>query len=259
MKNTYSIKIEPHLSFDEMWNYILSKGGIPLYSITDENNDEMIIYEAKVVLPMSEKFNLPSIDWDQQWSQSPYYKGNKIEFDMKEFGASVSIPITLYPGEGFGDLSHPTTQLMLELIAKEDVSAYPQVVDAGCGSGILSIILAKMKAKEVVGFDIDPHAITHSNKNKRLNHIKQNLHFYVNADLPPKFLKENNLFIINMIFSEQIMVLEEYIGKPKTIISSGILVEEQGEYIKFMKKFGLTPIKQLTRGIWTSFKLTINI
>ncbi|MCB1149846.1 MAG: 50S ribosomal protein L11 methyltransferase, partial [Chlamydiia bacterium] len=99
------------------------------------------------------------IDWTAQWTDhSPGYHDGV---------SSVTLPtgktISLKPGGGFGDFSHPTTKLMLELMAPY-VSG-KTCVDVGCGSGILTVAALAMGAKEVWAIDIDPLALAHTREN----------------------------------------------------------------------------------------------
>ena len=68
------------------------------------------------------------------------------------------MPVILDPGMAFGTGLHPSTQLCL--MAMEDVVQPGQrVLDAGCGSGILSIAAVRLGAARVDAFDIDPIAV----------------------------------------------------------------------------------------------------
>ncbi len=69
---------------------------------------------------------------------------------------------------------HPTTRLCLELLAGnigvEEGGSPPQnVLDAGCGSGILALAAVKMGARRAVGFDIDPRSVQVSRENAERN------------------------------------------------------------------------------------------
>ena len=70
----------------------------------------------------------------------------------------------------FGTGLHPSTQLCL--MAMEDVVRPGQrVLDAGCGSGILSIAAARLGATQVDAFDIDPIAVRATEENAALNDL----------------------------------------------------------------------------------------
>jgi ribosomal protein L11 methyltransferase len=78
------------------------------------------------------------------------------------------LPIILDPGMAFGTGLHPSTQLCL-LAMEEVVKPGQRVLDAGCGSGILSIAAARLAAASVDAFDIDPIAVRATEENAGLN------------------------------------------------------------------------------------------
>jgi ribosomal protein L11 methyltransferase len=81
------------------------------------------------------------------------------------------LALRLAPGPGFGDGSHPTTQLCLQAIAAlaPRGAARPwRLLDFGSGSGILSIAGARLGAA-VEAVEIDPRAIAHAAQNLRAN------------------------------------------------------------------------------------------
>src|SRR5690606_15144018 len=99
-------------------------------------------------------------DWTEAWKK--YYKpiklGEKIvikptweEYEKKE----GEIVIEIDPGMAFGTGTHETTMLCSEALEKY-VDENSFVYDVGCGSGILSIVSAKLGAKKVIGVDLDP-------------------------------------------------------------------------------------------------------
>jgi len=76
--------------------------------------------------------------------------------------------ILIEPGSGFGTGTHPTTQLCLKWIEKHLVKGN-NILDYGCGSGILSIASHKLGAKTVLGIDNDHQALRNAERNKSLN------------------------------------------------------------------------------------------
>ncbi|AVZ80120.1 50S ribosomal protein L11 methyltransferase [Zoogloeaceae bacteirum Par-f-2] len=85
-----------------------------------------------------------------------------------------AINIALDPGMAFGTGSHPTTRLCLQWLC-EAVRAGDQVLDYGCGSGILGIAAAKLGAAEVLGIDIDDKALQAAQDNAQRNRVSLRL------------------------------------------------------------------------------------
>ncbi|MDR1227629.1 MAG: 50S ribosomal protein L11 methyltransferase [Azoarcus sp.] len=81
-----------------------------------------------------------------------------------------AINIRLDPGMAFGTGSHPTTRLCLEWL-HENVRPGCTVLDYGCGSGILGIAAARLGAREVLGVDIDEHALVSTLDNASRNDV----------------------------------------------------------------------------------------
>lgn len=79
-----------------------------------------------------------------------------------------ALVLQLDPGFAFGTGSHSTTRLCMEWL-----EAHPpvglRVLDYGCGSGILAMVAKKLGAREVIGIDIDPHAIQAARENTARN------------------------------------------------------------------------------------------
>ena len=77
------------------------------------------------------------------------------------------IPLYLDPGLAFGTGQHPTTRLCLGRL--EELPPGLRLIDAGCGSGILSIGAALLGASEVLAFDVDNNAVKATLQNSLLN------------------------------------------------------------------------------------------
>ena len=78
--------------------------------------------------------------------------------------------VRLEPGLAFGSGSHPTTRLCLERLAAAPPAGM-DVIDYGCGSGILAVVAAALGARRVVALDIDPQALRATTENARINGV----------------------------------------------------------------------------------------
>ncbi|MCQ4164231.1 50S ribosomal protein L11 methyltransferase [Tahibacter harae] len=85
-----------------------------------------------------------------------------------------SVIVRLDPGLAFGTGTHPTTALCLEWLDGIDLRGR-QVLDYGCGSGVLAIAALKLGAAHVIGVDLDPQAIEASRDNAERNGVAAGL------------------------------------------------------------------------------------
>jgi len=81
-----------------------------------------------------------------------------------------ALNLRIDPGLAFGTGSHPTTHLCLRWLAERPPRG-AQVLDYGCGSGILAITAAKLGAATVTGVDVDAQAIAVSRANAEANGV----------------------------------------------------------------------------------------
>jgi len=120
--------------------------------------------------------SIPEQDWGENWKR--FFKPIQVtpKFVVKPPWSRVrlridQIPIEITPGMAFGTGTHATTilsiQALEERIKKRDLS----ILDVGTGSGILSIVAAKLGAKEVWGIDIDRGAVENARENVEKNHV----------------------------------------------------------------------------------------
>jgi ribosomal protein L11 methyltransferase len=82
-----------------------------------------------------------------------------------------AINVALDPGAAFGTGSHPTTRLCLGWLERH-VRPGDQVLDYGCGSGILGIAALMLGAGRATGVDVDPLALEAARYNSQRNHVQ---------------------------------------------------------------------------------------
>lgn len=115
-------------------------------------------------------------DWINNWKQ--FFKPFRIDdtivikptWEQLTDFKDTDLIIEIDPGTSFGTGSHETTKLCIVSI-KKYIKPEAVILDAGSGSGILSIIAKKLGAKEVLGIDIDPIATSSAIENAIVNKI----------------------------------------------------------------------------------------
>ena len=101
-------------------------------------------------------------DWENNWKQyyQPLAIGEKLLVVpqwLNPENEEGRIPVILDPGMIFGTGAHASTQMCMRALEKV-IRGGEEILDVGCGSGILSITALLLGAKTAVGVDIDPKA-----------------------------------------------------------------------------------------------------
>ncbi len=137
-----------------------------------------------------------------------------------------AVNLRLDPGLAFGTGSHPTTRLCLQWL-----DAYlpdgAQVLDYGCGSGILTVAALKLGAASAAGVDIDEQALKSSRDNAAQNNVQAA--FYLPDRLPER---QFDVVLANILANPLRMLGGMLAGRTKTgghIVLSGILAEQAAE------------------------------
>ncbi len=112
-------------------------------------------------------------DWLHKWEE--YYvpfglaEGVIVKPVWREYDPNPGeLVIEIDPGLAFGTGTSPTTYLAARLL-KEYLKAGDEVLDIGCGTGILSVMAEKLGAASVLAMDLDPEAVASTQKNAKLN------------------------------------------------------------------------------------------
>lgn len=210
--------------------------------------------EPTTLLPKQKK--TLEIDWHAQWQGVGWTERNgHFEVDLQPILGLNAGFVKMLPGAGFGDLSHATTTLTLQMMAPH--LAGKTLVDIGCGSGILSIAAAHLGMRKGIGIDIDPLAVQHATANAKLNGFDASLSFYLPTETP--LLSEpasSLLFVMNMIYTEQQVAwesLQHLHRKGVNCITSGILVEHDEHYLAICHRLGWRLVSTLEKNGWLAF------
>lgn len=171
--------------------------------------------------------------WERVWLENfqPIKFGDNFwicstEHDIPEPNATL---LRLDPGLAFGTGTHPTTALCLDWLASHQLKDL-NIIDFGCGSGILAIAGLLLGAKSAIGIDIDPQALTATLSNAEQNNVLDKIQVYDAQQYPRK----PQAIVIANILAEPLVSLSDEISalvKPGGhLLLSGIL-SEQAEHV----------------------------
>ncbi len=195
-------------------------------------------------------------EWKDRWKE--YFKPARITDDIvikptwEEYEAAAGdTVIELDPGMAFGTGTHPTTVMCVKYLERYIVSG-ADVLDIGCGSGILSIVSALCGAGSVRGVDIDPNAVEASIENARLNGLEDSIEI-LQGDITVGFDFEADVIAANLMADLIIMLSRDiaaHLRRGGIFISSGILTEKRREVIEAIEASGFEIADVMKDGEW---------
>ena len=126
---------------------------------------------------------IPATNWNAVWESqfNPIVVDNQctIKASFHEGLKRTRFNITIDPKMAFGTGHHQTTYMMCRALLQNEESVRGKVVmDMGCGTAVLAILAAKMKASKVFGIDIDAVAAISAYDNARLNRVGTRIETY---------------------------------------------------------------------------------
>lgn len=207
-------------------------------------------------------------DWINNWKEffKPFRVADDIVIkptweELEEVNPE-DIVIEIDPGTAFGTGSHETTKLCIQALRKY-ITPTTELLDVGCGSGILSIIGLKLGAKHAIGTDIDPNALTATLENVEVNHIKEE-QFSVLAGniMEDKAMQEKigmkkyDIVVANILADVIIPLsgmIQQHMKEDGVFISSGIIDMKKEEVKKALLTNGFEIIETIEMGDWVSF------
>ncbi|MEN0107244.1 MAG: 50S ribosomal protein L11 methyltransferase [Pseudomonas sp.] len=184
-------------------------------------------------LPDHQVERIEDQDWERSWMDNfqPMRFGQRLWIVPSWHAAPEpeAVNLLLDPGLAFGTGTHPTTALCLEWLDGQELNGV-EVLDFGCGSGILAIAALLLGAKQAVGTDIDPQALEASRDNAGRNGIDPaRFPLYLPEHLPQQ---QAEVVVANILAGPlvQLAATITALVEPKGRLAlSGILVEQAEE------------------------------
>jgi ribosomal protein L11 methyltransferase len=241
------------------------------YLVVDEKIEETrqrleeALWYLGSIQPLPEARFTPIADqnWMEAWKEhyKPIPIGEKLIIvpAWLESPDATRIPIRIDPGMAFGTGTHPTTQLCLEMLEKY-IQPGVDVIDVGCGSGILSIGALKLGAGRALAVDIDQAAVDATFENAAANQITSGLMSgpgSVDELLAGNFaFQQAPLVLANILANVLIRLFEGGMGKLVSrngiLILSGILDEQADSVCQAAELHGFKLIEKRQIGDWVA-------
>ena len=208
---------------------------------------------APAVLATAE---LQDEDWSDTWKQ--YFHTEKpgervvIKPTWEEYEPKDDeVVIELDPGAAFGTGTHATTSMCIRQLEKL-VKPGMTVFDVGTGSGILSIISAKLGATNIQAVDYDDSVLKIVEENLEQNNV-QDIISVAQSDLMQNVHGKAELVIANIIADIIIRLfdqLDEHLEQGGTLLTSGIIEDRIEDVLAAAEAHGYGVVERLENKGW---------
>lgn len=213
-----------------------------------------------------EESETEDVDWVNNWKQ--YFHQFYIDdilvipsWEKVKPEDSDEMVIHIDPGTAFGTGMHETTQLCIRAL-KKYVTSETEILDVGCGSGILGMLALKFGAKHSLGTDLDPCAIDATHENMEVNGIRKDQYeVMIGNIIDDKAVQdavgyEKYDIVAANILADVLVPLTPVIihqMKPGAVyITSGIIEDKENVVVEAVKAAGLEVLEVNHQGEWVS-------
>lgn len=184
-------------------------------------------------LPAHQVEQIADQDWERSWMDNfqPLRFGQRLWIvpSWHQPPEPQAVNLHLDPGLAFGTGTHPTTALCLEWLDGQSLHDC-NVLDFGCGSGILAIAALLLGAKQACGTDIDPQALEASRDNATRNGIDAaRFPLYLPSEMPADTF---DLVLANILAGPLVQlapIISQHVRQGGHLVLSGILAEQAEE------------------------------
>lgn len=154
--------------------------------------------------------------------------------------------------QAFGTGNHETTYMIVSELLDMDLTD-KNVLDCGCGTGILSITAAKLGAKEITGYDIDEWSVRNTMHNCDINNVANIEVLHGDASILTNIKAGYDVILANINRNILLADMPSFRQKMKDnsiLILSGFYTEDAEKLIKKAESLGLRTIKKSDRNNW---------
>jgi len=199
-------------------------------------------------------------DWENNWKAyfKPMNIGNKLLIRpvwRDDIDAGDRVVLNIEPGLAFGSGTHQTTRLCLETL-ENYISDGCEVLDVGCGSGILSVASLLLGAESAIGVDIDKLAVKTAKDNGKLNNFDEPKLTFKEGNLTDKIDGKFDVVVANIVADIIIKLssdIQKYMKPDGYFITSGIIDMREDEILNTFEQNTFEVIDRPEDGGWLCF------
>ncbi len=231
--------------------------GVDAY-IQEDLFDESVLQELKnrvAVLDFSYEWKvLEEKNWNKEWEENykPVVIADKLLVRSTFHQPNPDLPyeVVINPQMSFGTGHHETTTLMLEALLEQDLHE-KNILDVGCGTGILAIFAAQQGAT-LTAVDIEENAYQNAVENAKLNNVAERIALQKGV---VQDIKEGNFDIILANINRNVLLqdIQEYADRLAIggrLFLSGFYTQDVDLLVDALAKSNLIKVNERVLNDW---------
>jgi ribosomal protein L11 methyltransferase len=271
------LKVICAAEFSEILMAEIGEVGFDTFMETDDGFEAYVEkenYNKELLLSIKEKYKqqtplvfyqdrIEKQNWNEEWEKNyePIIVDDRclIRADFHKIEKKYPYEIIITPKMSFGTGHHQTTYLMIKNQLDID-HQNKRVMDAGCGTSILSVMAAKLGAREVEAFDIDEWSVSNGKENIEVNGcdkiVRQQLGKLSDFSFEGKF--EIILANINKnVLLDEMELYKNLLQPEGLLLLSGFYTSDIADLIREANPLGLQEARRDEKETWAALLLQL--
>lgn len=204
---------------------------------------------------------IENVDWNETWENegfTPIIINNRcVIYDVRhpsQIPDSYPLKVGIEAKMAFGTGTHETTQMIVGQLLELDLEG-KDVLDCGCGTGILGIVAGKLGANRICAYDIDEWSVRNTMHNAELNGVDSKFQVLLgDSRILPQFDGSFDIVLANInrnILIADMRAFEDKLSPEGYLILSGFYQEDVAMLTQEAKQYGLELARQECNNNWS--------
>jgi ribosomal protein L11 methyltransferase len=271
------LKVICAAEFSEILMAEVGEVGFDTFMETDDGFEAYVEkenYNKELLLSIKEKYQqqtplvfyqdrIEKQNWNEEWEKNyePIIVDDRclIRADFHKIEKKYPYEIIITPKMSFGTGHHQTTYLMIKNQLDID-HQNKRVMDAGCGTSILSVMAAKLGAREVEAFDIDEWSVSNGKENIEVNGCDNIVHQQLGKLSDFTFEGKFEIILANINKNVLLDEMEQYknlLQSEGLLLLSGFYTSDIADLLREANPLGLREVRRDEKETWAALLLQL--
>jgi ribosomal protein L11 methyltransferase len=271
------LKVICNADFSEILMAEIGEVGFDTFMETDDGFEAYVEkenYNKELLQSIKEKYTqqtplvfyqdrIEKQNWNEEWEKNyePIIVDDRclIRADFHKIEKKYPYEIIITPKMSFGTGHHQTTYLMIKNQLDIDHKS-KRVMDAGCGTSILSVMAAKLGAREVEAFDIDEWSVSNGKENIAVNDSSAIVHQQLGKLSDFIFEGKFDIILANInknVLLDEMELYKNLLQPNGLLLLSGFYTSDISDLLRETRSLGLQEVRRDEKETWAALLLQL--